>query len=947
MVREVLTGAGNLRVKSRLSLRRFSAVHSHGSRHLAGVLYKKSRRGAWQERYFRVNGHYLVYSKALGGDILGGVDLAGPDSQLELFTVRQHGSEATVLRVAGIDCDSSSRAAKPERRVLELQCRHFAGGPGTIRDWHRELSAAIAEFAPSPAAIDEQGGVAHEGTGTRTTPASSGEAHVRVAERVSGNPMRLPPIAMKLAWAAAGATARALARSDERGCAPPAAGAAASANAQLNDAAGASGRSDAAHAIASIDTSGTNAPATAPAHAPLPHASEAAQRKEDLARGIFRGLVPTRPRARRVLGQVEVALHELRALALDAPLFATLVAKHRTQHRSKNGDGDPAVPLVVWADISFETQTARTAHRRVDLAVVSFDRPRAIGETRDQRTVSAKREVVTRVAWGDGPVARRSDNDAAGAVGGVIGKRCGRDAFVATFDVTDITADVRVVFHARRYELERKRKATPPKLVEKGPSVQVGAVMIPMAQLLNDDAAGVLRRGGAVHRFAAWDAAAEDGDAGAAAAAAAAGGGGGATQCDATCRPRWFRLFPVTAPYQAKFVRGSHEKASAHDDDAVSSELYEKDKWWRLNPPRQYLRGGVFETNRDELALDTARRKLVDEKRVRPGATAQKEEEEQGSARNFFTGVEGGAHCDAERGIGDELASAAERELRENLPHFSRAAMCGDNCGVCCITVRLRLACSPLEAYFLNAPSVGALHPPHSGKMTSTRYPVSELQARTALLATNLQHSFPPVTLLKRALGWRDTHASVIVALLWLYIWHVAPWTQYPMLCAGIFAWSMLEQRRAHVEEAAEREARDPIAIATAEWASAHAAGEVQVWEGPESSSFTGLSGRSREAATWPSDLRGSPTLLALHRDAPEMDVWLITDVTSGAATGAIDKLTEKVKALSRSTLGAAKQFGSKYVAVTMRQRCPSCACVSSLACRLRCRATPMAARTQ
>ena len=81
----------------------------------------------------------------------------------------------------------------------------------------------------------------------------------------------------------------------------------------------------------------------------------------------------------------------------------------------------------------------------------------------------------------------------------------------------------------------------------------------------------------------------------------------------------------------------------------------------------------------------------------------------------------------------------------------------------------------------------------------------------------------------------------------------------------------------------------------------------------------------------WPSDMRGSPTLLALHRDAPKMDVWLQHDVTSGVATGAIDKLTEKVKALSREAMGAAKLFGSQCVTLLSVSRaccCPRHSCV-------------------
>ena len=114
----------------------------------------------------------------------------------------------------------------------------------------------------------------------------------------------------------------------------------------------------------------------------------------------------------------------------------------------------------------------------------------------------------------------------------------------------------------------------------------------------------------------------------------------------ATCRPRWFRLFPVTAAHQAKFVRGSHEKGSAGNDDSVNPEQYEKDKWWRLNPPRQYLRGGVFETNQDELALEAAQQDLLKSRaQDKTNDAALKAGAEVARARNFYTGVEGGEYC--------------------------------------------------------------------------------------------------------------------------------------------------------------------------------------------------------------------------------------------------------------------------------------------------------------
>ena len=63
------------------------SVWSH-EHEVEGYLLKKSKLGRWQRRYFTTQSHYLLYSKKKGGDMLGGVDLAGEGSTVVDFTAR-------------------------------------------------------------------------------------------------------------------------------------------------------------------------------------------------------------------------------------------------------------------------------------------------------------------------------------------------------------------------------------------------------------------------------------------------------------------------------------------------------------------------------------------------------------------------------------------------------------------------------------------------------------------------------------------------------------------------------------------------------------------------------------------------------------------------------------------------------------------------------------------
>ena len=166
--------------------RRMSTLHSmHPSakaHHIEGWLLKRSKRGKWQQRFFRTQSHYLLYSKEENSPVLGGVDLAGGDSVVEATrSLGTGGIEGHVpfsyLNVSGLDSDSHHAVSgeRPVRtmalRAMELQRR--GGAPPqtcvTLDEWaeflssfssvHRDLAAVGDDSEGESSLIDSRFGV--------------------------------------------------------------------------------------------------------------------------------------------------------------------------------------------------------------------------------------------------------------------------------------------------------------------------------------------------------------------------------------------------------------------------------------------------------------------------------------------------------------------------------------------------------------------------------------------------------------------------------------------------------------------------------------------------------------------------------------------------------------------------------------------------------------------
>jgi hypothetical protein len=103
---------------------------------MEGPLLKKSKRGAWQQRYFTTKSHYFIYAKAKGGESMGAVDIVGPQSTIALV-----GAE---LVVTGLDGDMHSFKKGETRMLRTFVLDSTSGGTAntpTLDEWARELLA--------------------------------------------------------------------------------------------------------------------------------------------------------------------------------------------------------------------------------------------------------------------------------------------------------------------------------------------------------------------------------------------------------------------------------------------------------------------------------------------------------------------------------------------------------------------------------------------------------------------------------------------------------------------------------------------------------------------------------------------------------------------------------------------------------------------------------------
>ena len=109
-------------------------LHQDSPHEISGSLLKKSSKGKWQTRFFQTHGTHLLYLRKSGGAALGSVDLAGPQSKIELCEVAgsglDQGAVFECVRVTGLDGDAHSGSG---RQLVTLVLRKKVGevGPAT------------------------------------------------------------------------------------------------------------------------------------------------------------------------------------------------------------------------------------------------------------------------------------------------------------------------------------------------------------------------------------------------------------------------------------------------------------------------------------------------------------------------------------------------------------------------------------------------------------------------------------------------------------------------------------------------------------------------------------------------------------------------------------------------------------------------------------------------
>jgi hypothetical protein len=113
----------------------------------SGWLQKKGKFGVWQKRWFQTQSHYLVYQKKKGSKVLGGIDLASPDTTITSFVSKRDSVglnfESFALRVKGWNSDAVHHTEADKKRAMrtfELRF-NFSAAPDEdselydIQDW--------------------------------------------------------------------------------------------------------------------------------------------------------------------------------------------------------------------------------------------------------------------------------------------------------------------------------------------------------------------------------------------------------------------------------------------------------------------------------------------------------------------------------------------------------------------------------------------------------------------------------------------------------------------------------------------------------------------------------------------------------------------------------------------------------------------------------------------
>jgi hypothetical protein len=104
--------------------RRPSAEAEEPVLNINGYLEKKSKRGAWQKRWFFTSHTYLMYAKKKGDTSLGGVDLLAADSRIEPFTcVQKAAISHPAVRVTGLCADEHGGVKGADRATRTFELR--------------------------------------------------------------------------------------------------------------------------------------------------------------------------------------------------------------------------------------------------------------------------------------------------------------------------------------------------------------------------------------------------------------------------------------------------------------------------------------------------------------------------------------------------------------------------------------------------------------------------------------------------------------------------------------------------------------------------------------------------------------------------------------------------------------------------------------------------------
>ena len=147
----------------RRKTRRPSAEAEEPVLNISGYLEKKSKRGAWQKRWFFTSHTYLMYAKTEGSASLGGVDLMSADAQIEPRPGID-GFRIPSMRITGPCADQHDGAKGEERAMRTFELREHitevvSGASPSLEEWidalERTRTTLLAQASDSGAAASD------------------------------------------------------------------------------------------------------------------------------------------------------------------------------------------------------------------------------------------------------------------------------------------------------------------------------------------------------------------------------------------------------------------------------------------------------------------------------------------------------------------------------------------------------------------------------------------------------------------------------------------------------------------------------------------------------------------------------------------------------------------------------------------------------------------------